>query len=300
MKVSVLVPVYNGERHLVECLESILEQDFQDYEFLISDDGSTDGSAAIIQDFAARDKRIRWWKNSQKQGLIGNHNVCLREARGEFIKFVHQDDKLLSPTAISKLVAALEANPSATLAGCTQHLTDAPGKRATIFPGKSGVYDGKQVILAGLEKHMNFVGQPTLTLFRRSACERGFDLRFSGHLDVEMWWHLLEQGDFAYVAEPLGTWRTHETQQTARHRRLGDARHEKLLLMEVYFAKPWLQQMATHQMLFTQIYYLRKQNGAHADKLTAEMMSRLKPHRYAWYWLKHKLSHPFRKVFDGR
>jgi len=62
-KVSVLVPVYNGERYLAECLNSVLAQEFQDLEILISDDGSTDNSAQIIRAIAARDARIRWWKN---------------------------------------------------------------------------------------------------------------------------------------------------------------------------------------------------------------------------------------------
>ena len=59
MKVSVLVPVYNGEAFLAECLDSILAQDFADMEILISDDGSTDGTRQIIEEFAVRDGRIR-------------------------------------------------------------------------------------------------------------------------------------------------------------------------------------------------------------------------------------------------
>jgi len=132
MTVSVLVPVFNGERHLAECLESVLAQDFPDLEILVADDGSSDGSLEIIRQFAARDPRIRWWKNPRNFGLTANANVCLKAARGEYVKFVHQDDKLLSPSAIRKMAAALDENPRASLVGSRQHLTGT-NKRPTVF-----------------------------------------------------------------------------------------------------------------------------------------------------------------------
>ena len=63
VKVSVLVPVYNGEKFLPECLDSILAQEDVGMEILLADDGSTDGSMAVLETYAARDPRIRWWKN---------------------------------------------------------------------------------------------------------------------------------------------------------------------------------------------------------------------------------------------
>ncbi len=131
--VSVLVPVYNGERHLAECLDSVLAQDFRDLEILVSDDGSTDSSARVIQDFAARDSRVRWWKNPRNLGLTANTNCCIRQARGDFLKFVHQDDKLLSPSAVGRLLAALEKNPAASLAGCRQHVIGVPVRPTGFF-----------------------------------------------------------------------------------------------------------------------------------------------------------------------
>ena len=109
--VSVLIPVYNGEPYLVECIESILAQDFADYELLISDDGSTDGSPAIIRRYAERDGRVRWWRNPKNLGIGGNFNACLKAARGEYIKYVLQDDKLLDPSVLRRMVATLEGDP---------------------------------------------------------------------------------------------------------------------------------------------------------------------------------------------
>ena len=297
LKVSVLVPVCNDEIFLAECLKSILAQDFEDMEILIADDTSTDGSVRLVEHYAARDSRIRWWKNPKNLGLPGNHNACLRRARGEYVKFIHADDKLLSISAIRQMAAALDDNPSAVLAGCRQHLTGAKS-RPTILSQKSGTYDGRRMIVASLEQNTNLIGQPTLTMFRRSAAKRGFDDRFVGHLDFEMWCHLLEQGDFFYLAETLATWRIHETQQTARHMTNSPSHREHLTFVETYFAKAWLKDAATQRMLFAQIYYLEKKYGRQADHLIAAMMAQLSSRRFVWQWLKHKGSRPFQKLLQ--
>ncbi|HEX9045798.1 MAG TPA: glycosyltransferase family 2 protein [Verrucomicrobiae bacterium] len=295
VKVSVLIPVYNGERHLAECLDSVLAQDFADMEILVSDDGSSDGSAGIIAEYAARDSRVRWWRNPKNLGLTANTNCCIRAAAGEYLKFLHQDDKLLSPSAVRKLVAALEHEPTASLAGCQQHLTGTDA-RPLGFSRHSGCFPGRQVIIASLEQNTNLIGQPSLTLFRRAQAQRGYDERFTGFMDFEMWCHLLEQGDFAYVAEPLATWRVHEHHQTARTNASTAKDMEHLRFMEVYYAKPWLKAAATGRMLFAQIYYLRKHYGREAEPLTSAMMNQLTARRFVWEWLKHKVARPWEKL----
>ena len=294
-KASVLIPVYNGERHLGECLESVLAQDFRDLEILLSDDGSADGSVKIIESYAAHDPRIRWWKNSRNAGLTANTNVCLRAAHGDYLKFVHQDDLLISPSAIAKLAAELDRNPGVSLAACRQHLTGT-GSRPLSFSDRTGIYDGRRMIVASLEQNTNLIGQPTLTMFRRRQAQRGFDERFTGFMDFEMWCHLLEQGDFAYLTEELASWRVHEEQQTARHAASRKADMEHLRFMEIYFAKPWLRAAATDRMLFAQIYYLEKEYGREARRLTDVMRSQLKPGHFAWQWLKHKSGRPMEKL----
>ncbi len=286
-KISLLIPVYNGERYLVECLDSVLMQDFADMEILISDDCSNDGSRGLIAEYAARDPRIRWWKNPLRSGLTANHNICLRAATGEYIKFVHQDDKLLSPSALRKYIAALDAHPTAVMASSRHHII---GKKLprTIFRFQAHLYSGQQMILNCFENNNNLVGPPSLAIFRRLSARRGFDERFLGPMDFEMWCHLLEKGDYVHLGEPLATWRVHPSQQTAKCKDSLDF----LLIMETYYAKPWLQQKATSRLLFTQVYYLQKKFGRSAEDLTRRMMGRLPWPQYEWQWLKHKASKP--------
>lgn len=294
-KVSVLIPVYNGERHLAECVESVLAQDFPDLEILVGDDGSRDSSLEIIKQFAARDPRIRWWQNPRNAGLTANTNVCIRAARGEYLKFVHQDDLLLSAAAIRKLAAALEEHPNASLAGCLPHVTGTRSRPAT-FSDRPGCFAGKKTIVTCLERNTNLLGSPSHTMFRREQAQRGFDERFTGFMDFEMWCHLLEQGDYVYLAEPLASWRAHEHHQTARTRNSGEKDYEHLRFMELYYAKLWMQEMATDRLLFAQIYYLRKNYGRESLTLTSAMRARLSGGRYTWQWLKHKTIRPLRKL----
>src|SRR5215469_15117301 len=126
--VSVLVPVYNGESFLAECLDSILAQDFADYELLLSDDGSTDGSVSIIESYERRNRRIRWWRNPRNLGIGGNFNACLNTAQGQYIKYVLQDDKLLSPSAVRRMAEVLERDASVALVVSASQLIDAQSR----------------------------------------------------------------------------------------------------------------------------------------------------------------------------
>src|ERR1035441_7330528 len=102
-RISVLIPTYNYARYLPEAIESVLEQDLRDLEVLISDDGSTDGSAEVIACYAAKDSRIRFQIHPANLGMVQNWNWCLSAARGEYIKFLFGDDKLASRQALRKL-----------------------------------------------------------------------------------------------------------------------------------------------------------------------------------------------------
>lgn len=91
--VSVCIPTYNTGRYLPFAIESVLRQDFQDYELIICDDASTDNTAEICQSY--RDPRIRYIQTAGKSGQSGNFNRCLNEARGEFVTLLHADDYFL-------------------------------------------------------------------------------------------------------------------------------------------------------------------------------------------------------------
>ncbi len=115
-KISVLIPTFNYARFLPRAIESVLAQEFRDFELLIVDDCSTDDTAKVVQPLRARDARVRFAVNSSNLGMVNNWNHCLEQARGEYIKPLFGDDKLCHPQALGKMVGLLESHPSATLA----------------------------------------------------------------------------------------------------------------------------------------------------------------------------------------
>ncbi len=114
--VSVLMPVYNGERYLAAAMESILAQTFGDFEFLVIDDGSTDGSMGIAAGYARADARIRLLKNAREKGIAGALNTGIGEARGDFIARMDADD-ISFPERLARQVAFLRNNPEHALVG---------------------------------------------------------------------------------------------------------------------------------------------------------------------------------------
>src|SRR5262249_46275201 len=122
-KVSVVMPVYNGERFLRESLESVFAQTFQDFEMLCVDDGSTDRSASILQQYGPRIRVVR--QENAGQSAARNAGVAL--AQGRYIAFLDQDD-LWYPSKLMSQVAAIEANPHAVLVHCDFDRIDENGQ----------------------------------------------------------------------------------------------------------------------------------------------------------------------------
>jgi glycosyltransferase involved in cell wall biosynthesis len=115
-RVSVGVPVYNGQNYLGECLESLLKQDFEDFELIVSDNGSTDGTEEICRYYAARDARIRYLREPENRGGSWNFNRLPHLARGEYFRWNCHDD-ICAPTHLRTCVEALDrADPSVVLA----------------------------------------------------------------------------------------------------------------------------------------------------------------------------------------
>ena len=122
-RLSIGVPVYNGERYVARTLESMLRQTFPDFELIIADNASTDRTEAICRECAARDPRVRYERADSNLGIVRNFNRCVTLARGELFHW-HAADDLAEPTLLEKCVAALDADPSVVLAFARTMLID--------------------------------------------------------------------------------------------------------------------------------------------------------------------------------
>ncbi|MDR3569351.1 MAG: glycosyltransferase [Syntrophobacteraceae bacterium] len=219
-KVSVLIPTYNYGRYLSEAIESVLSQSYADFELLIIDDHSSDDTAEVVSRYAREDKRISFRINGGNIGMVENWNLCLREAKGEYVKYLFGDDLLCSKDAISLMVEALDVDPGVSLVASARKIIDSAGRRIAIwthFPD-SGYIDGRQVINRCLRDQKNLVGEPTAVMFRKRLSAEGFDPGFRQIVDMEFWFRLLERGGFAFINQPLVAFRSHDAQQTRVNR----------------------------------------------------------------------------------
>jgi glycosyltransferase involved in cell wall biosynthesis len=208
VNVSVVLTTFGRAKLLPATIESILDQTLHDFELLISDDCSTDGTETVCQTFVRRDHRVRYRRNETRLGMPGNLNAALREARGDLVANLHDGDvydrRLLErwrdalvacPSAAFVFNAYRHLNPDGTLRGTTRE------SLPSCFPGL--------VLLEDIYFRRWRFGSPVwgTVMARRSKYEAVgyFDDRFGFQSDVDMWLRLAEDSFVAYVDEPLIT-----------------------------------------------------------------------------------------------
>jgi predicted O-linked N-acetylglucosamine transferase (SPINDLY family)/glycosyltransferase involved in cell wall biosynthesis len=124
--VSIAMPVYNGDRYICQALDSLLAQDYNNFELLISDNASTDSTAEICQKYAANNPKIRYFRNSTNIGAISNFNQAFKLSTGKYFMWAAHDD-LWAPSYVSKCLAQLELHPNAVLCFSEIHVINELG-----------------------------------------------------------------------------------------------------------------------------------------------------------------------------
>lgn len=208
-RLTIGLPVYNGEAYLEETLESLLAQDFEDFELVVSDNASTDVTAGIVRSFADRDPRVRLIQNEANMGAVYNYNRLVADSRAELFKWSGYDD-LLEPGYVSSCVAALDANPAATLAFAQATIIDGAGRRV-------GAYDEKLDVVAAAPwqrvTHLAWrfnLCNACFGVMRRDAMAATGLIRPYTSSDVTFLAEMAALGSFELVDRPLFLRRIHE------------------------------------------------------------------------------------------
>jgi len=113
-RVSIGLPVYNGERYLADAIDSILAQTYINFELIISDNASDDRTGKICMEYAAQDQRVRYYRNETNLGVAPNHNAVFKLAKGEYFRWAGYDDKI-APEFLEKCVKFLDDHPDVIL-----------------------------------------------------------------------------------------------------------------------------------------------------------------------------------------
>ena len=221
--VSLVIPVFNGERHLEACLRSLLAQSYEHFEIVISDQDSTDRSLELVATFA--DPRLRVLPRSvEPLNLQSNWTRAVDAAKGELVKIVCQDDLLLSP-CLSVQVDLLNRHPTAALACGRRRIIDdhdkvllaRRGLGHLLKDGETKIISGPALARACTRAGSNLLGEPVSVLVRRSALpDPNFDPRWNYTIDLGFYMGCLRNDDAVIDSRVLSCFRVSPKQLSAQ------------------------------------------------------------------------------------
>lgn len=203
--VSVLMAVYNGRKYLAEAIDSILAQTFPDFEFIIIDDGSSDGSAELVGEYARKDPRVRLIVQPN-MGLTRSLNKGIGLARGRYLARMDGDDIAL-PTRFEKQVAFLDAHPDHVMIGSQVLLIDPEGD--PLCNKAQTQYGHEAIESALLDKGWPMV-HPAVMIRTQTLREMGgYDERYRTNQDHDLFLRLCERGKVENLPDVLVKYRQH-------------------------------------------------------------------------------------------
>jgi glycosyltransferase involved in cell wall biosynthesis len=199
-----VTPFYNTAAYLRECIESVLSQTYASFEYLLVDNQSTDGSASIAAEYAARDKRIRVIRNPKFVGQVANYNGALRHVAPEarYVKMVQADDCIF-PECLERMVAVGESHPTAAI--ISSYYLSGPTVCGSGVEWPTECIPGKTASRLHLLKGQFLFGTPTTLMYRADlvAKRQPFFSESSLHEDTELCHEVMTNADLGFVHQVL-------------------------------------------------------------------------------------------------
>lgn len=216
-RVSIGMPVYNGESYLPTALDSFLAQTYTDFEIVISDNASTDSTEEICRRYAEQDPRVKYHRAEENRGGTWNFNRVVELSGGELFRWAAHDDAV-KPTYLEHTVAALDAHPEAVLAHTRVEIIDGDGEN-------HGLHEPPPMRLEDPRPHVRFHDAATdqsrchliFGVMRRSALDAIPPYGAYGHADGVLLARLILLGTFVQLDEPLQLMREHDDQASTTY-----------------------------------------------------------------------------------
>jgi glycosyltransferase involved in cell wall biosynthesis len=220
--VSVVTPVYNGEEYLAECIESVLSQTYQSWEYCIVNNCSTDRTLEIAKAYAQKDKRIRIHNNSEFVGCDENGNIAFQQISPDckYCKMIHADDWMF-PECLMKMVELAEEHPTIAIVS-SYRLTNIRSV-VQVLPHTSRVIPGREICRTTLLGLPSVFGSPSAMLIHADEVRRRpqFYNVANPHCDMEVCLDILRERDFGFVHQMLTFERSHPQTESSRGSRYG-------------------------------------------------------------------------------
>jgi glycosyltransferase involved in cell wall biosynthesis len=213
-KISVVTPVFNGERFLAEAIESVRAQTSTDWDYVVADNCSTDRTVEIAERYARLDPRIRVYRADSHLPIIANWNRALRQiAPGStYCKVLHADDRLF-PECLQRMLAVMEADARVGIVGA--YVLSDKTIECDGLPYGQSVWDGHEICRNTMLGRYYLFGSPSSTMIRADlvrAKPDGLYNEHNLHADFEVCYELLESHDFGFVHQVLTFTRAHADQ----------------------------------------------------------------------------------------
>jgi glycosyltransferase involved in cell wall biosynthesis len=224
--ITVILPAYNAQPYIVPAVQSILDQTFGNFEFIIIDDGSTDQTLAVLQDFARKDSRIRL-TTRPNTGYVVALNEGLAQAQGEFIARMDADDISL-PTRFEKQLAYLRANPNCVLLGTAVAQMDQAG--ALIGPMPDIAFGHDQIDRALLRRGWPMVHPSIMARTSAMRSINGYVVDFCPNEDHDLFLRLAEVGTVQNLPDVLLNYRKHAASVSAQDPKRNAMQVSKIIL----------------------------------------------------------------------
>ena len=227
--VTVTIPMYNNARFIAETINSVLSQTFTDFELLIYDDHSTDGSYDIAASLT--DPRIKLFRNPENLGPEGNWNRAISKVRGKYVKLVCGDD-ILYPDCLEKQVAVFDdpVNAGVSLVSSQRTIIDPAGK--TLIKKVNFVDGGRKepvdVIRKMVRMGTNIIGEPVCGLYPADLIAKisGYSAIVPYTIDLDFWIQMLKHGDLFVIDESLCAFRISDLSWSSR---IGELRYQQFI-----------------------------------------------------------------------
>lgn len=246
-KVTVLMPVYNGEQYLKDAIESILTQTFTDFEFLIIDDGSLDRSVEIISSYD--DPRINLIHNGKNLGLINTLNKGLKLSRGQYVARMDCDDISL-PDRLNRQVAFMDSNPHVGISGTWIRHFGGKSRKSFFLP------TDHERIKCGLLFH-TMLAHPSLMLRKKSLVQNNlyYDPAYKNAEDYELLVRAMKYLTLRNIGEILLLYRIHDNQVGQRYHegQIASARLIWQIQLKTLHIDPTEKELHLHQSISTGI-----------------------------------------------
>lgn len=206
-KVSIVMPIYNSESFLEEAIKSMLNQSYQDFEFIIVDDASQDRSLDIVKAFSKKDKRIKVYHNDINMGISKSRNIGLSHAKGEYYAVMDHDDISMAGR-LEKQVNFLDNHCKYVAVGCQVEIINGKGKKIGVrrYP------ESNEQILQSISIKSPLCNPATMIRVSGLTEFGYYDTNFSGTEDYEMWFKLASKYKLANLKEPLFQYRLSKKQ----------------------------------------------------------------------------------------